>query len=50
MANIGGMSMRRGLPKIPYYNKRNRIANYWFSMKTRKTGLLKGSGTLNNNI
>ena len=50
MANIGGMSMRKGLPRVPYYTKRNKMANYYFTMKTRKTGLLARSGSLNNNI
>lgn len=50
MANIGGMSMRKGLQRIPYYTKKNKMANYYFSLKTRNTGLLSRSGTLNNNV
>ena len=50
MANIGGMSMRKGLPRVPYYTKQNRMKNYYYFMKVRKTGLVGRSGTLDNNI
>lgn len=50
MANLGGLSMRKGLPRIPYYTKQNRMRNYYYGMKTRNTGLLSMSGTLNNNV
>ena len=50
MSSIGGLSMRPGLPAIPKYSYINKRKNYILSMKQRPTGLLKGSGTLNNNI
>ena len=50
MNSIGGLSMRPGLPAIPKYSYINKRKNYILSMKQRPTGLLKGSGTLNNNI
>ena len=50
MANIGGMSMRPGLPAVKRITAQNRMANYVLYMKRRKSGLLARSGTLNNNI
>ena len=50
MANIGGLSMRRGLPTPPRFTKKDFIINNIVGLKRRKTGLLGVSGTLNNNI
>jgi len=47
---LGGLSMRRGLPAIPRINVINLRKNYILSMRTRPTGLLGTSGTLNGNI
>ena len=49
MANIGGMSMRRGLPTPPKFTRRDFRLNNIVGLKRRKTGLLGVSGTLNNN-
>jgi len=46
----GGLSMRRGLAPPPPITKQEVRANYFLYMKRRNTGLLSGSGTLNNNI
>ena len=50
MSSVGGLSMRPGLKAIPKYNYINKRKNYMLSVKNRPTGLLAGSGTLNNNI
>lgn len=50
MGNLGGMSMRPGLPAIKRITAQNRMANYVLYMRRRKTGLLARSGTLNNNV
>ena len=46
----GGLSMRRGLPVVPQYTRVNALRNYILYMKRRKTGLIGGSGTMNNNV
>ena len=50
MANIGGLSMRRGLPAPPRYTRKDFLINNIVGLKRRKTGLLGVSGTLNNNV
>ena len=50
MANIGGMSMRPGLPAVKPFTRREKRLNYVVGVRTRKTGLIGGSGTLNNNV
>ena len=47
----GGISMRKSKrAAVPAYTKVNALRNYVLYMKRRKTGLIGGSGTMNNNI